>query len=105
MGCCFSAEIPNVEERLNTIEVKENPTSDEEKEPKPQTQPQKQGDIVPLLEGPEPLNFADLNFSSDSDSIDVDMQRIEQLLKESADIENDSQEKEMFEENHSEGLE
>ena len=76
MGCCQSLELPDIEDRLNTIVVKEDIQNDQNST----TQNSQNGDFVPLLEGPSPLNFANLKFSSDSNSDDVDMERIEQLL-------------------------
>ena len=103
MGCCFSADIPNFEERLTTVGVHEEKSSESPQIPQTKNAT-KSGDIVPLLEGPEPLNFANFKFSSDSSSIEVDMERIEQLLKqESTDSDssqNSEKNQEIFEEHH-----
>ena len=106
MGCCCSSDIPNFDGRLTTINVADEKSSDSVQVPVKNSSGGKGGDIVPLLEGPEPLNFADLKFSSDSSSIEIDMERIEQLLKQESneDKKENASDKEsddgIFKENH-----
>ena len=69
MGCCFSTDIPNIEQRLNTVNVADEQSSDSIQVPTKNSTGTKSGDIVPLLEGPEPLNIDNLKFSSYSSSL------------------------------------
>ena len=69
MGCLCSVEKPPGEPVLAPNIVI---GSDSDSGIKNQPSPDKKNDIIPLLERPEPLNFASLQFTSDSSSVDID---------------------------------
>ena len=77
MGCCFSSSYQELETPLKTInyipeiENKSDESSNND-------DPIKIG-IIPLLEGPSPLSFESL--SSNSDSFEVHLGEIDNLLK------------------------
>lgn len=109
MGCLCSKEKPPGEPVLESVSVAA-PSLSNEPAPSTTASNNKVQDAVPLLVGPEPVNFAALTFSSDSSDIEVDLERIEQLLK-SVDTKPDEKpnsdvkiNNEKFQENISDGL-
>lgn len=81
MGCCSSLcgpkEYADVEGRFPVIEICESDSgSDNELKAKGTSK-----DVTPLLEGPSLLAFHNLNLSSTSSSVDLEMDQIESILK------------------------
>lgn len=87
MGCCQSLcgpkEYADVEGRFPVIEICDNSDSGSDNELKAKGTPSK--DVTPLLEGPTLLAFHNLNISSTSSSVDLEMDQIESILKVAAD--------------------
>lgn len=83
MGCCQSLcgqkEYADVEGRFPVIEICDNSDSGSDNELKAKGTPSK--DVTPLLEGPTLLAFHNLNISSTSSSVDLEMDQIESILK------------------------
>jgi len=79
MGCCCSNEIKEDERHLPKVQIAEQ--SDDLSSSSDKQLPNVKTNIIPLLDGPSPLSFEKLSSSSDSSSIEVHMEKIEQLLQ------------------------